>query len=453
MPGLDAVAVAVAVDVAARRARRSRARSGRGPTSAHVARRTLSSCGSSSSDVRRRNAPTRVRRSSPSTPPGAVPAARSGTHASARTAPAHRAELEHLELACRRGRRAAGGRRSGRPSEISTRERQREQDRRAADQQHAPATRRSSAYLSANCQPFGSTGRGASSGRPPRCSTSTRLGDLPRTGAGRATTGTPSSSQRRIMPSRTACGAVEKVTTTCSMPCCSIDSLEVPARAEHAAAPSAAVSIERLLVEEADRHAGRAPGCSSRRRATRWPTRPAPTISVGRAASRGVGPRVRPVERDPARSQVDRANASSRTICGGQVVDVPGEGSAADTTVIAASDGRDEDRAKRLEHRQPELPGVHPSPVRRQEDGEAAVTTSQGAGTPTIPTRAASSCDIARPQPAVQRRGPARRGPTSLRPRRLRAADSRRSSSAVREPEAPRRSPIASPQWCFRFSS
>ena len=58
-------------------------------------RRTLKSCGSSSMEVLRRNAPTRVRRSSPSTPPGA----RSpyGRLVGRLLGHGHRAELQHLE--------------------------------------------------------------------------------------------------------------------------------------------------------------------------------------------------------------------------------------------------------------------------------------------------------------------------------------------------------------------
>ena len=84
-----------------------------------------------------------------------------------------------------------------------------------------PATTRSIAYLTRNCQPFGSIGRISSSGRPPRCSTDTRSTETSKR-RGTSEAETPSSRQRRTMLSITACGAVEKVKTTCSTSCSSI---------------------------------------------------------------------------------------------------------------------------------------------------------------------------------------------------------------------------------------
>ena len=83
-PRLDAVAVARSGRRCRSNSRTKSGRSGRGPIRLMSPLRTFRSCGSSSSEVRRRSAPTRVRRSSPSTPPGAVSARQVGTRRPAR---------------------------------------------------------------------------------------------------------------------------------------------------------------------------------------------------------------------------------------------------------------------------------------------------------------------------------------------------------------------------------
>ena len=158
-----------------------------------------------------------------------------------------------------------------------------------------PATTRSSAYLTANCRPFGSIGRISSSGRPPRCSTDTRSTETSNR-RGTSEADTPSSRQRRTMLSITAWGAVEKVKTTCSTSCSSITrsrSQLAPTTGRSTAAPSSSSgSLSR-------KPTGRSPnaGRSIRRFATSWPTRPAPTISVGRPPSPRAMARARAMKR------------------------------------------------------------------------------------------------------------------------------------------------------------
>ena len=145
-----------------------------------------------------------------------------------------------------------------------------------------------------------------------------------RTGAARARRETPSSSQRSISRSRTSFGAVEKVTTTCSIAVLLDQPLEIPARAEHRqrqrrARPAAPCRGSR-------RARGRARGARADGVAVSRPMRPAPTISVGLASSpwrRAL--QLRPVERDAARGEVDRAEGEQPQRLRGEVVDVAGK--------------------------------------------------------------------------------------------------------------------------------
>ena len=173
-----------------------------------------------------------------------------------------------------------------------------------------PATTRSMVYLTTNCQPFGSIGRISSSGRPPMCSTVTRSTETSNR-RGTSEADTPSSRQRRTMPSITLCGAVEKVKITCSTPCSS----RMPSRSQ--LAPSTGSEVAAALDARAGRCPGSPTGCRPnsgrciRRRATRWPTLPAPTIRVARPSPRVIARLrvmnrpVRPTERNTAaRTQV-----------------------------------------------------------------------------------------------------------------------------------------------------
>ena len=241
--------------------------------------KTVSSCGSSSSDVRRRNVPKRVRRSSPSTPPGAVSCGRSGTTSGSADARIER----NLSISNSLPSRPTRGWRknTGRPTEISVPSASSRKTG-SAISSSAPATRRSTMYLRANCQPFGFACRVESSGSPPMCSIVSRPPSFSKR-RGTSETETPSSSQCLISRRRTSLGAVEKVTTTCSMPCCSIR------RSRSQLAPStgsgsAASSSGSLSTKPTGSRPSS--GYSSSRRAASEPTRPAPTISVGRAASR-----------------------------------------------------------------------------------------------------------------------------------------------------------------------
>ena len=115
-----------------------------------------------------------------------------------------------------------------------------------------PATTRSIAYLTRNCRPFGSIGRISSSGRPPRCSTDTRSTETSKR-RGTSEAETPSSRQRRTMLSITACGAVEKVKTTCSTLCSSITRSRSQLAPRTGSVDGGAVDLERVVVEEPDR--------------------------------------------------------------------------------------------------------------------------------------------------------------------------------------------------------
>ena len=94
----------------------------------------------------------------------------------------------------------------GLPIEIRIASASTAQQRRDREQQQRRDQRGRCAYLTANCQPFGSAGRIANSGTPPRCSTLTRSSATSKR-RGTSEVVTPSSWQRRTMPSRTLCGA------------------------------------------------------------------------------------------------------------------------------------------------------------------------------------------------------------------------------------------------------
>ena len=133
-----------------------------------------------------------------------------------------------------------------------------------------------------------------------RCARRSRGRSRARTGAGRRRRSTPSSSQRRTSRSSTSCGAVEKVTITCSTSCCDDHVVEVPARAEHRHRHRAVERVHRLLVQEPDRLEAQLRMRQQPLRQSR-PDRPAPTISVGRIASPCAARlRLRPVQCDPA---------------------------------------------------------------------------------------------------------------------------------------------------------
>ena len=99
---------------------------------------------------------------------------------------------------------------------------------------------------------------------------------------GTSETPTPASSQRCTCLSSTSLGAVEKATTTCSIPCSSIvcSRSQLAPRIGRVESGSARGSLSR-------KPTGRSPnsGCSMRRFATRCPIFPAPMIRVGLAAS------------------------------------------------------------------------------------------------------------------------------------------------------------------------
>ena len=142
---------------------------------------------------------------------------------------------------------------------------------------------RSNAYFTRNCQPVGSAALGATSGNPPRCSIWVSAGMRSKR-RGTIAVGIPRSSQRRTMRSSTSSGAVENVTTTCSISKREITSSRSQLAPTTGTPSSSNVSTSGSLSRNA---AGRNPssGLSRKRLATSAPTRPAPTMSVGRTLS------------------------------------------------------------------------------------------------------------------------------------------------------------------------
>ena len=166
---------------------------GRGPTSDISPRRTLTRFGSSSIDVRRRNAPTRVIRVSPSST--AMP----GAHVLG--AGDHRAQLVDLERVARPCRRGAGGRSGGRGDSSRTASAASADDRRAERASSAPATREVERALAARVQVAGSP---RALGRVP--ARRACRGAASRTGRRRARRWSARSSGRRARASRAAAG-------------------------------------------------------------------------------------------------------------------------------------------------------------------------------------------------------------------------------------------------------
>ena len=113
------------------------------------------------------------------------------------------------------------------------------------------ATTRSSAYLTTNCQPFGSIGRISSSGRPPRCSTVTRSTNLEqaRHERGRDAELAAAADHVQHHGMRRRREGEDHVLDVVLLE----DALQVPARAEHGQRGRAALDLERVVVEEADR--------------------------------------------------------------------------------------------------------------------------------------------------------------------------------------------------------
>ena len=257
----------------------------------------------------RRNAPTRVRRSSPSTPPGArSPSGASYGDSSAtaiernfsisngRPSRPIRSCLKKIGLPIDRRTAIAAAMRSGERKTSATAE-----------------TSRSSTYFTRNCQPAGSAGRGATRGSPPRCSICVIAGIRSKR-RGTIAVGMPRSSQRRTIRSSTSSGAVENVITTCSI----LKRAIASSRSQLAPAtgmPSSSHGVdEGLLVEERDRPKAElgvveealgderadAPGADDERRPDALP--------------HGAGSLLRPVPRQATRADVGEANAQSRAV-------------------------------------------------------------------------------------------------------------------------------------------
>ena len=148
----------------------------------------------------------------------------------------------------------------------------------AASRMAKAAITRSRAYLSLNCQPRGFDGKMPSRGRPPTRSTFVRSG-MSSNRRGTTETDTPRRRSRRITSSSSSWEAVEKHRIACSM------AFPRTSGSIWDGGPSTGQS----LVSGTSRGSvstkptGRRPICgrSSSRLASRWPTRPAPTISVG----------------------------------------------------------------------------------------------------------------------------------------------------------------------------
>ena len=147
----------------------------------------------------------------------------------------------------------------------------------------AARTTRSSAYLTANCQPAGCSGAAPSSGSAAEVLDRQRGRSTVSNRRGTSETSMPSCSQRWTIRKSTSLGAVEKVTITWPMPC-RRDAIEVPARAEHRQLRRAVTSRRAVPCRGSRRAAGRAQGASSRRAAVLRPTWPAPMIRVGTRA-------------------------------------------------------------------------------------------------------------------------------------------------------------------------
>ena len=150
----------------------------------------------------------------------------------------------------------------------------------SASRSRPSATTRSAAYLTANWRPFGFGERAEMSGRPPKCSTVSRLVIFSNS-LGTNATWTPSSSQRFTRRSSTSWGARENVITTCSTPYCST------IRSRSQLAPRTGSGRESSSASSGSlsrKPIGLSPswGWDRSREAASLPTLPAPMISVGR---------------------------------------------------------------------------------------------------------------------------------------------------------------------------
>ena len=151
--------------------------------------------------------------------------------------------------------------------------------------------------------------------------------------------------------------------------------LEIPARTEDRQRQRRLV--QRLLVDEADRLEAELgqleqPACGQR------------ADSAGADDQRGAsvltqaaGLELRPVERDAARSQVDRAEGEQPQRLRRQVVDVARQKDPQGDQGHRGERGRRDDLACALEHREPKLPRVHAAQV-EEEHGETAVDHEPG---------------------------------------------------------------------------
>src|ERR1051325_7951188 len=247
--------------------------------------RTLSSCGSSSSEVRRRKVPKRVRRSSPSTPPGAGSCGRGG---GTRGRPEPAPWLAEEDRAADRDQRPEREQRDDRRRE--------EKDERRDDpvddvlEREVPALR---------VGPAGGKQRQAADvldGKP--------LGDALEE-ARHEGDGDAELLAALDLPQQDLARRRRERDDDVLDPVLLDEALEVPARAEDR--HRQAGLLERLLVEEADR-------LEAELRMLEQTPRGEPADAAGAEDQRRLGGlalaarlNLRPAERDPARAQVDRA--------------------------------------------------------------------------------------------------------------------------------------------------
>ena len=238
------------------------------------------------------------------------------------------------------------------------------------------------------------------------CSTASRSVTLSNR-RGTSETPTPSSSQCLISRRRTSLGAVEKVTTRCSMPCCSIrrSRSQLAPRTGHGQARG----VERLLVEEPDRP-------QAELGVLLEPARGEPADAAGaddqrrlRDLARAAGVQLGPVESDPAGGEVEGAEGPEADRLAGELVDVPGQEDAEGDEGHAGEDGRGQDGPDVVEDLEADAPGIHAARVEGEED-EHAVEHDPGSGYRDDPGHAGAE---RRGEPgreqhrAVEREGPA----------------------------------------------